>query len=335
MKKKILIVGEFSGVGKVFKQGFQENDCEVDLISDGDGYKAISNLHPMFQYPLFRYLILILQGCKASFKRYDRVIWLSPFVFKRPLFVIKILNTRLLKVSNIHVLYCCTTDSIYWRYYPKDTDRNPLYGFLFDTNFETHRFAKEKFFKYQIKFLKKMTSVIACSEEYEKPYAKFLRRSIEIVRIPIRIPPKTEVDVKPIIASHGITREGIKGTNEIAEYFEINKIPLNICRKITFARFEEVLKFSRIYVDQYLSHFPGVAALFALVYCEVVVAGYRKDLVKDSQYALECPFVDLKTFRGNLMDLLDPEQVNFERIEINRQFLRKWHDPKNQTSLLL
>lgn len=335
MKRKILIVGEFSGVGKVFEHGFKENDCEVNLISDGDGYKAITNLHPIIQHPIFRYLILICQGIKFSLRRYDRVIWLSPFVFKRPLFLIKILNARLLRVSNTHVLYCCTTDSIYWRYYPKDTDRNPLYGFLWDTNFETHRFANEKYFKYQVKFLKQMTSVIASSEEYESPYANFLKESIEIVRIPVLMPLDLEEREKSRAVSHGITREGIKGTKEILEYFERNKIPLNICRKITFSQFVEVLKVSRIYVDQYLSHFPGVAALLALNYCETVIAGYRKDIVKDIEYARECPFVDLKTFRGNILDLLNGENNNSDKIKANRKFLIKWHDPKIQTGLLL
>ena len=90
---KVLIVGEFSGVAKNLAIGFGKLDIQTDLIGDGDGYKNISNSVPNIfnSNRVWRWARQIFKGISCLSENYDCVIFLSPFVFKYPLF----LNNRL------------------------------------------------------------------------------------------------------------------------------------------------------------------------------------------------------------------------------------------------
>ena len=173
MKKRILIVGEFSSVGRAFVEGFllQKNKFIVDHISDGDGYKGIRN-SLLAKHALFRYIFLIFQALRFSMKKYEYGIWLSPFVFKKPLFVIRLLNNLLFNVCRKKIVYNCTTDSVYWRHYNLKLNRKTLLGFLHDTDFKIHRFSKSRYYKYNLFFVKKMDFIFCASEEYYFPYLK-------------------------------------------------------------------------------------------------------------------------------------------------------------------
>ena len=333
--KRVLIIGEFSGVGKSFFEGFKKYDdtFKVDHITDGDGYKNLGKNY-LYKFSIFRYLFIIFNALVSSTKKYDYGLWLSPFVFKRPLFLIKFLNFIIIRVCKINILYCCTSDSVYWRNYDLNKNRKALLGFLQDYNFKVHHFAKKSYYNYNIKFVSKMNFIFSSSEVYYYPYSKVCETSI------LRYPVSTyslncQIKPKKINHYHGITRTGIKGSDYILEKLKLNNIRPLITKKISNKEFCNYLKETIVYHDQYHTIFPGIAALLSLFYCPYVFSSIDKSLILDDVYAKNCPITDYqKEFDLSKINLEDPE-VHKEKILSNRKFLKEYHDPKKIVNQML
>lgn len=324
-QKKVVIVGEFSGLGESFSIGYARLGMKVMHINSSDGYKRMGK-----GLPSNRYLDLVLMITKAlkiivSQKNYF-VIFLSPFVFKRPLFVNRLLNYLILFRSSRSVYYACTSDSFYWRHYPHDADRYPLMGFISDLGYKTHRYAfSDKYYKYNKLFVNSVDKVFVASEEYELVYNGFAE--ITLLRYPVAIITSVETDntIKSIKFLHGITRPGIKGSDCILRILEESGVDFRILEKTPFTEFLQVLSATKSYLDQYHSHYPGMAALIALQFCDFVFTGIDKNLISDETYKEECPFVDLRT-------ILPKELKSYQDVSAlpkrNIEFLKRYHDPQ-------
>lgn len=334
MRKRILVIGEFSAVGTAFVDGIKNYDTEleVDHLTDGDGYKGLSK-KTLAKYSSARYIYLIFQALYYSTRKYDYAIWLSPFVFKRPLFLIKILNNLLLRICKINVVYNCTTDSVYWRHYNLNLNRKSLLGFLHDTDFKPHRFSQKKYYDYNLTFSKKMDHVFSASEEYYFPYKDVCTNYI--LRYPIITDGLvSDYPQKDILHYHGITRPGIKGTKYILELLSSQGIESKISEKISFKQFIANLRKTVFYYDQYHSIFPGIAGLLSLFYCPYVYSGIDRNLIIDKIYAKNCPIIDLQTEYQKIKFNFSDTKMFKEKLKENRLFLKENHDPKNIVSLM-
>lgn len=321
---RILIVGEFSGLGNAFIEGFKkENNNEVYHLSSSDGYKAIIDRPWFMKNRYIDYVLLIYQALILITKKYDLILWLSPFVFKYPLKLNILLNKLLIKKGNSNIYYSCTSDSVYWNNYPSNTDRFPLKGFLQDTNLIPHRYSKPKYYDYNIQFISMMNKVYCCSEEYYQVYNQII--STKIIRYPIIISNKFENKNELVnLFFHGVTRKGIKGTDEILNLAKKYSIDVTVKKQLKYSEFMNELNKTGIYLDQFNSHYPGMAALIALQKVYYVYTGYRSDLIKDQNYLKDCPLKDVRELKYYSKENLDLSQ---DRLMNNYKFLKKWHDP--------
>ena len=335
MNKRVLIIGEYSAVGLAFLRGFNDydNSIIVDHITEGDSYKGLTKNKFLAKSRIFSFLYLIFQGILYSTKKYDYGLWLSPFVFKGPVLVIKIMNYLLTRACKKNIVYNCTSDSVYWRNYNLNFNRKTLLGFLHDTDFIPHRNSKKAYYLYNLAFIKKMDHVFCASEEYQYPYNDICKS--KILRYPIMTNNlDSELEIKKIKHYHGISRPGFKGTKYILQLLKNNGIFPYLTKKITYKEFVENLKKTIVYYDQFHSIFPGIASLLSLYYCPYVYSGIDRNLISNKTYSLECPIIDLQD-KFRVVDLnKGSDELYKSQLYANRSFLKKYHSPKVIVNLM-
>jgi hypothetical protein len=315
----VLIVGEYSGIGKAFYKALQLNGLDVDHVYLQDGYKGIGEMS----------LIEFISNM-AKKKYYDYGIIFSPLTM-RLLIPSKYLNSVLRKKCRKLVFVPCTSDPLWLR--GADTwrsRRNPQLGFLLDA--QGHRNLKDSYYHYCLDFLEMVDSIIPMAPDYYHPFTLIDKKIVTGLRVPIDIG-----DMKPYSHNrkyryyHGITRPEFKGTSLIKKMLaQYEREEILVTERIKFDEFIMNLKNCACYIDQVYSRTPGLSALFALKYVPYVVTGIDK---KDS-YNKGSPFYD---FLDDCQHELIPVDLNhsLDQFEINREFLKSRHDPKKSGCILI
>lgn len=331
---KILIVGEFSGVAKGLKKGFEQFDYVVDIISDDDGFKNISGKKrgSLQSSKAFRWGSLILDAVKNLNVQYDLTIFLSPFIFKFPLFLNDFLYSTLISKSKKTVLLACTSDSVWCRDYPICHSRSSHLGHLEDNNWKPHRFYKDKYYKSNINLISMMDSVFALASEFQMAYQKTLP-NIKLLHFPYETEENFSLNESRKYAYHGITRRGFKGTRYIINFMEAfhdSDLEILITERISFLKFKENLLKSHIYFDQMSSRMPAMSSLNALNFVPYVVTGIQRNIDgSHKEYFDDCPAFDLINDVELIMEAKSNTSNYDEVIAKNIEFLKKYHDPKN------
>lgn len=327
----ILIVGEFSGVAKNLSIGFEKLGIRAEIISDGDGYKNISNKKPNFieRTVLWRWSGQVIQAIKKINKSYDFIIFLSPFVFKYPLFLNNKLYENLIMRSKKTILVSCTSDSIWWRNYDSMKGRSPHLGSIQDTNGKTHRYATNKYYKSNLNFVEVIDKVIALAPEYKFAYES-LGIDVPWVPFPYETSNNKQTPISRNLIYHGITREGFKGTSKIKNIMKDIDLGLDqlITKQISYENFVANLQKTVIYFDQAYSHAPAMSALTALENVPFVVTGVQPNK-HNLSYFSECPAIDILEDVTKIEEMVSNTKNLEEQIEKNRLFIQKYHNPTN------
>ena len=326
----VLIVGEYSGVAKNMACGFSRLKCEIDIISDGDGYKNISSASESFFLSSFigRWSNQVFQAVCSLRKKYDLIIFLSPFVFKYPLSLNEWLYSKLIERSSRSTLVACTSDSVWWRDYDPANGRSPHLGSLNDTNGVAHRFAKDKYYKSNLGLLSVVDRVVALAPEYKFAYDAH-KKNVDWVPFPYQVRSEVSAATRKPLAYHGITREGFKGSKillHVLSQFDEGGFDTLVTKKLSHKRFVANLLESMVYLDQAYSHAPAMSALTALDLVPCVVTGVQPNFINVDYYA-ECPAVDVFGDMSEIYDVLRNPRLCREKLNINREFLLKYHDP--------
>lgn len=320
---RILIVGEYSGVGKNIANALQSLGCYVKHLSDGDSFKKITNSRFDNKHLNFMDFLISTSIIKLD-EKYDLTIFLSPFVFKM-LKISKFCNDFICMHSKKTVLINCTSDAVWWNYWDEINDRSPHFGYLRDLDFKPHRYANQQYLDYNIEFAKNVDTVITLAPDYTIPYQ---RADIHVIEsfFPMEKPEELTVNSEGNVF-HGITRPGFKGSIYIENYlrksFPEDKI--KITKKTSFNDFLQELFKADMYFDQVFSQTPAMAALTALYCCPIVVTGVNRKLT--SEYVNDCPAFDFKTQQADLVSLLNmTPKMRSQYLDENHHFLYKYHD---------
>jgi hypothetical protein len=320
-EKKVVVVGEFSGLGKSFVAGFRGLGYQTIHLGGSDGYKNFTD--KKFNSKYLDIFILWISALRISFYKDTSVLFLSPFVFKNPLFLNVIFNKLLLRNATKSVYYAAVSDSVYWRHYPSEATRNTLTGWLRDLNFKVHLYGRsDRYYDYNLRFLRIVDKVLVASEEYHQVYAGLV--STEILRYPVEIMATKASANSVYVMSHGSTRKGFKGTYSIEKLLRELKQDCHFFHQVSFKDFVLKLQNTKIYLDQFNTAYPGMAALFALQFCDFVVTSINYDMVADKNYKEECPMNDIRSLDEATVTKMVGASCQWER---NIHFLRKYHDP--------
>jgi len=325
---KVLIVGEYSGVGAGLKFGFDQLGIHCDHIKTPDGYKNIGNSLKK-KSALMSHILMCLSALEKSLRfKYDLAIFLSPFVFNRPLYINKMLNSLIINSSNKNILLCCTSDSVWWNDWPEKNIRSPRIGALLDRGFKLHPFCSPNFYDYNISFAEKMDKVFTLGACYSIAYSNTEFNTVKI-HYPL-VPPIINKTEKEIDFYHGITRPGMKGSELIKSL--INKVSqkhpkaqIKITTKVDFQEYESILDHTKVYFDQIYSYGPGMSSLSALYRVPLVATGI-KSAPGYEKYISDCPCVDILDNLDNLESFVFKGDYK-TAMKNNRDFIHKYHDP--------
>lgn len=327
----ILIVGEFSGVAKNLSIGFEKLGIRAEIISDGDGYKNISNKKPNFieRTILWRWSGQLIQAIKKLNKSYDCIIFLSPFVFKYPLLLNNKLYQNLIMRSKKTVLLSCTSDSIWWRNYDPIKGRSPHLGSIQDTHGKTHRYSADAYYKSNLNLVDMVDKIIALAPEYKFAYES-LGIDVPWIPFPYEISDKKEPSINRSLIYHGITREGFKGTKKIKNIMKDINLGFEqlITKQISYVDFVANLQKTVIYFDQAYSHAPAMSALTAMENVPFVVTGVQPNNHNISYFS-DCPAIDILEDKLKIEEIVSSTKNFEEQVERNRFFIEKYHDPIN------
>lgn len=327
----ILIVGEYSGVARNLAIGFSKLEIQTDVITDGDGYKNVSNrsVNAITSSLFWRWSSQIFKAILCLNKKYDHVIFLSPFVFKFPLSLNRKLYQSLIDRSSNAILLSCTSDSVWWRDYDPTRGRSPHLGSLKDTGGIAHRYANEKHYMSNLSLLKIINRVIALAPEYKYSYDAHCDK-VDWIPFPFQQTMEKSGSCHRNLAYHGITRRGFKGSEKLLtmlEGFRSTGLETLITEKIPYNKFVQNLLRSTVYLDQAYSHVPAMSALAALELVPYVLTGIQPNSLNE-RYFYDCPAIDVFEDTDKLYTLVSDHSMHYDRLDRNREFLSKYHDPE-------
>jgi len=324
---RVVVVGEYSGVGVGLKHGFNRLGIECDHIRNSDGYKGIGGSKA--NSVLVDHILMSLDALRRSLKyRYDLAIFLSPFVFNRPLFINRQLNELITDSSNKSVLLCCTSDSVWWNDWPEEYIRSPRIGALLDRGFVAHAFSGQKYYDYNVSFARSMDGVFTLGACYSVAYLNTEFNTTHI-HYPV-ILPEIETIRKSVDFYHGITRPGMKGSRVIQKLFtEIEqKYPgceFRVTNRIPFREYESILDRTVVYFDQAYSYGPAMSALYALCRVPLVATGVQTAPGYE-KYLEDCPCKDVLDNLNSLESFLCVGDHR-KMVKDNRDFVDWYHNP--------
>ena len=337
---KIIIHGEYSGVGRNLRTALNKNKFQNLLVEHhhrGDGYKLLGNIPVLFSlmgklWPILSILLILLKPPKI-------LVFFSPFFI--PVFpwlntlIVKIFSKRVEKL----VFMPCTNDAVWWHYEEQDPQVKPREGFLGDLNGKVHRFTRADYLKTNQIVALISDTILPMNADYLDPYLA-LRPDAVYCPFPIDVDNLNELaNSQPkwadkIIISHGITRPGLKGSDKIVSAIQ-NFTPesqvgikFNSFERVSFSRFIAELIKTDIYMDQANSHSAGIAGLTALWFCPIVFSGNSK---KHKIMVKTCPIqhsaVNQVKLKKGITKAISDIQINgkYRLIEANRQWLKSNH----------
>lgn len=342
---KILLIGEYSSLHLNLKKGLTKLGHEVNIISDGDGFKNIKN---DLNLPWFyggirgklnkkRYLI----KNKKVLKNNDVVQLISPFVLNNDYTGIS-LDYIVKNNKKIFLGAFGSVDPTYMKYVV-NLKYNPYQNVPKEVKLREYpKFSLKDELAYS-EICNKVHKIIASNYDcyfcYQiSEYKDKLNK--EIIPFPLSLNEynfkKIEINDK-IIIQHGIQkgREFFKGSEiilaalaEIKEKFK-DDVEVVTPSNLPFEKYIETIANSHIVIDQCNSYSLGYNALIAMSMGKVVLGGNENEY---SQLYLnpECPVLNIEPNKQSIFDKL--EQLILDRKKIiqigqqSRSFVEQYHD---------
>lgn len=339
---KIMLVGEFSGLHKNLKEGLEGLGYQVELLSDGDGWKGVDGglkLSPFkgrigkifnLFYNFFRFI---------NIKNYDVVQFINPNVISKYLPRNFIINTIVKNNKSTH-LVAAGGDSYFWLYGPSKLKYGPFEGtYKFDPIKYIEELKGKKALDYNNYFIKKVNSVIPIMHEYEASY-EGVKKLTDCIALPMnidKIKAKKNIVDKKIVFFHGLNRYGFKGTDIVEQAFEYlqkkypNDIEIIIDGKMPLDRYLEVMKKTNVVIDQIHSHSLGMNGVYALALGKVVIGGAEPESLSSLKISTS-PVINVKPTKESLIEVVEEVIKNKNEIkkisEESRLFVEKVHGYK-------
>lgn len=300
---KILILGDYSSFGYNLKKGFLKLGHEVDILSDGDGWKKINseglNLKYNMKNKITRYVSGMINRIKIikflENKSYDIILIMNENFLSRKVKIIK--NLIMLRISidklkeilnkngKIYML-ACGSDLTFYNYCGKYEEKK---GYYIYNKSESEKLLKKEKKKRDKNFdknlLEKIDGVIPVMYDYAEAYRNSSWQTVNKIKktIPLCIDlENTEVlnELKEkIVIFHGISREDFKGTYFIRKAMENikekypDKVEIIIDGKMPLEKYKKLLKKTNIIIDQCKSFGYGMNALYGMSMGKLVFSG--------------------------------------------------------------
>lgn len=286
---KILLVGEYSGLFTYLRDGFIALGHEVVLAAGDDGFKSLKSDIQFGKYGegfkgKIKTLISLINNGRLLVG-FDKVLLINA-KFTNNLAATKLFYNYLIKNNSQVFLTAAGDDSLYFEYWLRNSYSEFEMYFADIQKYDGYNHAtswgNKKTIDWNRSLAKRVTGIIPIMYEYHKPYSEFFN-CYKSLPIPINVDKVCYSDNRIIdnklVVFHGLNRYGAKGTNYVKEAFDIlrRKYPqdleLIIDGKMSFEKYQEVLKRTNVVVDQTHSFSLAMNALISMAMGKVVLGG--------------------------------------------------------------
>ncbi len=338
---KILLLGEYSGLHKNLAIGLRELGHDVQVMSEGDGWKNIISdikLPTLGGLSYWNKLKAIFSYYKAfySLPEYDAVHLISPTIFYMPykFFAMRILFRK----QNNVFLSGAGEDKYYYKYGYEKLFRYWFYSDLGVVS--SYKGIRKFWFNIVHNYIeKRIVSFIpvGCEykitwEEYSKAkIADFIPMALDISETPII----EEKDTK-IVFFHGLNRDDVKGTKYIKralkqleqEYSQ--EVEVIIEGGLPLDEYLKVLAKADVVLDQCKSYGYGMNALYAMSLGKIVMSGAEPECIANMPVD-EVPVInitpDATQIYNRLVDIIENKaQINSLK-RSSFEYVAKYHNP--------
>lgn len=324
---KILLLGEKSGLHKNLKEGLVELGHEVILAAARDGTKNIP-----VDINLERDLPGVIGALQSrwrlitafpSFRNYDVVQLMSPFLFKYRFFPAEKFY-KAIKAKNKKVfLLAAGSDAYFWRYGRKALAYGPFEDTLkYDLNLESHSYESDSALEFNSSVASLTDGVIPIMYEYEVSYRDHAKL-MGTIPIPINtslvkyIP---NLAKSKLVVFHGLTRYGFKGTRLVEEAFAIlqkkypEEITLIMKGGLPLHEYLELMKTVNVVIDQIYSYSCGVNGVYALAMGKIVIGGAEPESLK-SIGVDKSPVINVEPSVDSIVSAVERVLINKRNLE--------------------
>lgn len=350
---KVLLLGEYSGFCYNLKRGLQELGVEVDLFSNGDGWKKILGADRTLYkdgdtFPLKRIYnkIIVPEFQKKQYSGYDVVQMVhenlfSPYINSDMIKAIKQNNGEVyVNIAGNHpTLYKAWQDGKLG-YYTFDDNEEKAIPF---TSNELTYLLYRKSSAYVDKIV---DGVIPIMYEYAVGIRDWAncKPTIPLPFDASAIEYKENKVGSKVFFYHGLLRPKDKGGAYIKEAMEIlrdkypNDVDICVADTLPLKEYLEVLSKTNVMVDQCKEHCWGMNACYGMALGKVVLGGASHNSLKE--FGLESsPVVHVMPNVDQIVKQLEYVLENRARItqwgEESRRFVEEFHDAKRIASMYL
>ena len=344
-KRRILLIGEYSGVHTNLAKALKKLGYHVDLTSNKDGFKQIGESTISFPFPpskykllrILRKIIFLVKGCN-NYYGYDIVQLIDHNVFGGlsigyNYHIIKKIKNRSKKI------YLSSCGSSYFYYKLKDelNYHTLVEHIMYDQiNENSFKGKYNRINNYKVADL--VDGIIPSTYSYRIAYKEF-KNILPTIPFPFDL---DSVDFKlqtfeneKITIMHGLLREGFKGSRYIIPAMERLKqnypdlVEIVIDGKMPLYEYKKILEKTNILVDQALSYEYGMNALNAMAMGKVVLSG-NEPISRNDIGRGDIPVINILPNEDDIYNKLEKLILNKEQIikigRESRKFVEEVHD---------
>lgn len=339
---RILLLGEFSGLHKNLQIGLRAAGHEVDLVSGGDGFKAIyGDIHPpalrtlrpwdkvRFRVEYYRFL--------SKITGYDVVQLINPNVLLQRFFPYKKALSHIKENNGRVFLLAAGSDPFYWQKARPKLRYGPFEDVLkYDNESKTIVYETASAVKFNQYVADAVDGIIPIMYEYALAYENQPNvRSAIPLPIDVRsIKYKDNAVHGKLKVFHGLSRYGFKGTRHVEDAYEklnqrySDKIECTISGGMPLDQYVHTLESSNVVIDQVNTYSYGMNALYAAALGKVVLSGCEPECL--SVLGIQkCPIINTlpaaNNIENSIADLVGNELKLGEVSAASRRFVEDNH----------
>lgn len=348
---RVLLIGDYSSVHlNIFNELRRRGDFEVELASSGDGFKgtgrsiSIGNDGSGFFSKISKAVIPLSRI--QSFKGFDIVQFMNPFVFTMNFSVNEILIKSIFKNNDKVFLLAAGCDSVFEKniksVYPNEF--HPCPGCLkYEQKAETCKFSRQNFHKINDYFIKNVKKVIPVSESYHDVYKQYgINNLAPLLRMPIdftNILQRESYEVNgKIKIMHGINRIGFKGSDIILEalkkFSNNDRVEFKIVEKLPLKEYLSLLRDVDVVIDQVYGYGIGMNSLYSMANGAISFTNFINQFYPDSPAIRITP--SISSICSSIENLLsEDKKLIAERKKLSYEYVLKNNDVKDIVNKLI
>jgi len=347
--RKILLLGEYSGLYHNLKQGLQELGADVTLAANGDAWKKIPgadiSLYENKNSNIFNKLIdWTIKPCiDKRFQGYDVVQAINPNIFYWLAGIMPL--KHILKNNHKFYLNVAGLDFYLYEAWRKKKFEIPYYaldGYPPVSKKYDNTSISSKFMNYNCKYAANQArGIIPCVPyEYEVPYNDFANL-LEPILFPIN---STAIEYQEniikngkIVFFHGINRVQEKGSDIISDAMMYvqdkypNDVECIITQHMEYNKYLAVMKKVNVIIDQCKGYGYGMNACIAMAMGKAAFSGAEaKMLERMGKAGEECPVINIIPDKEQIIHEMENIILNKDKLTelgyTSRKYVEKYHN---------